>query len=89
MLQVEQLRQEKLEIDQQLRTIGADRGEYREEYRGGNRDYRGSYDNENYHRQSHDYRDSYQSGTGGGRDGGYSRNMGSGNMGSFRDQQGM
>merc|ERR1719510_2069198 len=92
---VEELRQEKMEIDQQLRTIhgGPDRGEYREEYRGGaGREYRGSYDNESYHRQSHDYRDSYHPGGGGSRrdynDGSYQRNFGPGNMGSFRDHQG-
>ena len=94
-LKVEELRQEKMEIDQQLRTIhgGPDRGEYREEYRGGaGREYRGSYDNESYHRQSHDYRDSYHPAGSGNRreynDGSYQRNYGPANMGSFRDHQG-
>ena len=89
--QVEELRQEKLEIDQQLRTIyGPDRGEYREDYRGVGRDHRSSYDNENYHRQSHDYRDSYHSGSGTNRrdhlDGGYQRGTGQSHIGGYRDQ---
>jgi len=89
---VEELRQEKLEIDQQLRTIhGPDRGEYRDDYRGVGRDHRGSYDSDNYHRQSHEYRDSYHS-TGGPnrRDHmeGYQRSSGSGHHGGYRDHQG-
>jgi len=90
---VEELRQEKLEIDQQLRTIyGPDRGEYREDYRGIGRDHRGSYDNENYHRQSHDFRDSYHSAGGSNRrdhfEGGYQRNTGSGHIGAYKDHPG-
>jgi len=93
---VEELRQEKLEIDQQLRTIhsnyGPDRGEYREDYRGFGRDHRGSYDNENYHRQSHDLRDSYHSAGGSTRrdqfDGSYQRNTGSGHISAYKDHQG-
>ena len=89
--QVEELRQEKLEIDQQLRTIyGPDRGEYREDYRGVGRDHRSSYDNETYHRQSHDYRDTYHSGSGTNRrdhlDGGYQRGTGQSHIGGYRDQ---
>ena len=93
---MEELRQEKLEIDQQLRTIhsnyGPDRGEYREDYRGFGRDHRGSYDNENYHRQSHDLRDSYHSAGGSTRrdqfDGSYQRNTGSGHISAYKDHQG-
>ena len=90
--QVEELRQEKLEIDQQLRTIqGPDRGEYRDDYRGVGRDHRGSYENENYHRQQHEYRDSYHSAGGNSRrdhlDGGYQRNTGPSHVG-YRDNQG-
>ena len=90
---MEELRQEKLEIDQQLRTIyGPDRGEYREDYRGIGRDHRGSYDNENYHRQSHDFRDSYHSAGGSNRrdhfEGGYQRNTGSGHIGAYKDHPG-
>ena len=90
---MEELRQEKLEIDQQLRTIyGPDRGEYREDYRGLGRDHRGSYDNENYHRQSHDFRDSYHSAGGSNRrdhfEGGYQRNTGSGHIGAYKDHPG-
>jgi len=90
---VEELRQEKSEIDQQLRTIhGPDRGEYRDDYRGVGRDHRGSYENETYHRQSHDYRDSYHSAGGNNRrdhqEGGYQRNVGSNLVGGYRDSQG-